>query len=122
MCYKQSNQVSVLILVKTILLIQGIQGYQVHIDENGDAEGNYTLLSRQQYKTNVSEYSMLPAGHFQIGKQGSGLPVITVLVLRLIYMYAHVDLLLYNLHKRHHYDVLLHALDVHYQPFCHYSE
>jgi len=87
--YKQSNQVYVLILVNTILQIQGIQGYQVHIDENGDAEGNYTLLSRQQYKTNVSEYSMLPAGHFQIGKQGSGLPVITVLVLR-PYIHVHV--------------------------------
>ncbi|XP_052770331.1 receptor-type guanylate cyclase Gyc76C-like [Mya arenaria] len=53
-----------------------IQGYQVHIDKNGDAEGNYTLLSRQPYKTNLSDYSMLPVGHFQIGRVSSGPPVL----------------------------------------------
>ncbi|KAH3862698.1 receptor-type guanylate cyclase Gyc76C-like [Dreissena polymorpha] len=52
-----------------------IQGFQVHIDKNGDAEGNYTLLSRQPYTSNFSEYSMRPVGHFQMGRDSDLLPV-----------------------------------------------
>jgi hypothetical protein len=55
--------------------VSGIQGYISHIDENGDAEGNYTLLSRQPYKTNLSDYSMRPVGHFEMDKNYNGLPV-----------------------------------------------
>ncbi|XP_064600660.1 receptor-type guanylate cyclase Gyc76C-like [Liolophura sinensis] len=45
-----------------------IQGFLVHIDENGDAEGNYTVLSRQQGPD--GNYAMRPVGHFEI--QGKG--------------------------------------------------
>lgn len=63
----------------------GIQGFVSHIDENGDAEGNYTLLSRQPYVTNVSDYSMRPVGHFEIDKNYNGLPVFRVLPGKKIY-------------------------------------
>ncbi|XP_071105845.1 receptor-type guanylate cyclase Gyc76C-like [Haliotis cracherodii] len=48
-----------------------VQGYLSHIDANGDAEGNYTVLARAQYKSYFSEYSMRPVGHFHI--EGSSL-------------------------------------------------
>lgn len=65
-------------LLKTLIKdsnFAGIQGFVSHIDENGDAEGNYTLLSRQPYVTNLSDYSMRPVGHFEIDKNYNGLPV-----------------------------------------------
>ncbi|XP_050390613.1 receptor-type guanylate cyclase Gyc76C [Patella vulgata] len=50
-----------------------IQGFLSHIDENGDAEGNYTLLSRAWFESFYANYSMMPVGHFQI-EEGSGIP------------------------------------------------
>ncbi|ESO83957.1 hypothetical protein LOTGIDRAFT_108278 [Lottia gigantea] len=50
-----------------------IQGFLSKIDENGDAEGNYTLLARVKYKTAYADYSMLPVGHFQM-TDGSTIP------------------------------------------------
>ncbi|KAK3591719.1 hypothetical protein CHS0354_019484, partial [Potamilus streckersoni] len=44
----------------------GIQGHLSHIDENGDAEGNYTLLSRKEIESNLSKYSMQPVGYFEM--------------------------------------------------------
>ncbi|KAK2159123.1 hypothetical protein LSH36_158g05005 [Paralvinella palmiformis] len=38
-----------------------IQGCLQYIDENGDAEGNYTILARLPYDDAYSNYSMLPA-------------------------------------------------------------
>ncbi|XP_067672453.1 receptor-type guanylate cyclase Gyc76C-like isoform X2 [Haliotis asinina] len=43
-----------------------VQGYLSHIDANGDAEGNYTVLARARYKSYYSEFSMRPVGHFHI--------------------------------------------------------
>ncbi|XP_045214115.2 receptor-type guanylate cyclase Gyc76C-like [Mercenaria mercenaria] len=63
----------------------GIQGFISHIDENGDAEGNYTLLSRQPFKTNLSDYSMRPVGHFEMDKNYNGLPVFRVLPKNMIH-------------------------------------
>lgn len=36
--------------------------YEVYMDENGDAEGNYTLVSRQLNASKV--YGLFPAGRF----------------------------------------------------------
>ena len=44
----------------------GIQGFLSQIDDNGDAEGNYTLLARQAFKSSLSNYSMRPVGHFRL--------------------------------------------------------
>lgn len=51
----------------------------MHIDENGDAEGNYTVLSRQQGPD--GSYTMRPVGHFEIQGKGT-LPVRLVNALR----------------------------------------
>ncbi|XP_050522533.1 receptor-type guanylate cyclase Gyc76C isoform X2 [Daktulosphaira vitifoliae] len=39
-------------------------GYEVYMDENGDAEGNYTLLSRQRNPVSPGDYGLFPAGGF----------------------------------------------------------
>ena len=59
-----------------LLFFPGIQGFLSHIDNNGNAEGNYTVLARLPYDMYNYDYnySMRPAGHFQID-QGSELPV-----------------------------------------------
>ncbi|KAK3089914.1 hypothetical protein FSP39_007623 [Pinctada imbricata] len=43
-----------------------VQGMMVNIDENGDAEGNYTLLARVQVSDVEPKYSMKPVGHFEL--------------------------------------------------------
>ncbi|XP_053684582.1 receptor-type guanylate cyclase Gyc76C [Sabethes cyaneus] len=42
-------------------------GYLIHIDENGDATGNYTILARKAFKnssTSEREYGLFPVGRF----------------------------------------------------------
>lgn len=44
-----------------------IQGFDVHIDANGDAEGNYTVICLQDengFKNNIAKMSMQPVGYF----------------------------------------------------------
>ena len=53
-----------------------MQGFLSHIDVNGDAEGNYTVLSRVPFLTQYGNYSMKPVGHFEIGPRNH-LPVST---------------------------------------------
>ncbi|XP_041363434.1 receptor-type guanylate cyclase Gyc76C-like [Gigantopelta aegis] len=48
-----------------------IQGYLSHIDENGDAEGNYTVLARTWFPSYHTNYSMRPVGHFQVNRLGN---------------------------------------------------
>ncbi len=57
-------------------MISGVQGFLVHMDENGDAEGNYTVLSRMPFNSTFGNFSMLPVGQFQIGANNT-LPVST---------------------------------------------
>ncbi|KYN04686.1 Guanylate cyclase 32E [Cyphomyrmex costatus] len=45
-------------------------GYLVHLDENGDAEGNYTLVAL----ANVTGYGLYPFGYFIAKQQGTNLP------------------------------------------------
>ena len=63
------------VCVFIISFSSGIQGFLTHIDDNGDAEGNYTVLSLQHYAPSYYNKSMLPVGHFQINANSSDLPV-----------------------------------------------
>ncbi|CAH1793794.1 unnamed protein product [Owenia fusiformis] len=56
---------------------RSIQGFMSYIDNQGDAEGNYTVLSRQPFVSTHANYSMMPVGHFQI--ENNELPVFTYL-------------------------------------------
>ena len=49
-----------------------------YIDGNGDAEGNYTVLARQDFTdaSNNTGFAFLPVGHFEIIRHGQ-LPVRT---------------------------------------------
>lgn len=38
--------------------------YEIYMDENGDAEGNYTLVSRQRQPNAIKGYGLFPAGGF----------------------------------------------------------
>lgn len=47
----------------------------VYIDENGDAEGNYTLLARKPHHEIPQSYGLYPVGLFTREKNNSRLPV-----------------------------------------------
>ncbi|XP_060529938.1 guanylate cyclase 32E isoform X2 [Cylas formicarius] len=53
-------------------------GYMVYIDENGDAEGNYTLLARQPLKGGNQDdrYGLYPSGLFALPRGASRLPIL----------------------------------------------
>lgn len=48
--------------------IAGIQGFQSHIDENGDALGNYSILAWKEGTpvNGTANFSMNPVGSFTI--------------------------------------------------------
>ncbi|XP_074600822.1 guanylate cyclase 32E-like [Brevipalpus obovatus] len=46
-------------------------GYMVYMDQNGDAEGNYTLISRKKYS---NHYGLHPIGVFQMPLNSSDIP------------------------------------------------
>ncbi|ELT90006.1 hypothetical protein CAPTEDRAFT_179119 [Capitella teleta] len=50
---------------------QSIQGFLSYMDDNGDTQGNYTVLARAPSVSQFGNYTMLPVGHFQIGPSGS---------------------------------------------------
>ena len=53
-------------------------GYKVYMDENGDAEGNYTLIGKQQLGSD--KYGLVPVGRFYLNHANDtglhGLPVL----------------------------------------------
>lgn len=51
----------------------GAMGYMVAMDENGDAEGNYTVIARQ--KRDDSGYGLYPIGMFLMPSNSSDIPV-----------------------------------------------
>lgn len=55
----------------------GMQGFNVKIDENGDAQGNFTLLARQKPVQNQSnaDYLMIPTAYFVDATEDDELPV-----------------------------------------------
>lgn len=54
---------------------QSVQGFDVYVDENGDAEGNYTVLGRTKFHYSLpfynitGDYSMKPIGRFSLDKE-----------------------------------------------------
>ncbi|XP_030761658.1 guanylate cyclase 32E [Sitophilus oryzae] len=51
-------------------------GYIVYMDENGDAEGNYTLISRKPLPGKRDQYGLFPVGIFALPRTHSRLPVL----------------------------------------------
>ncbi|CAL1291491.1 unnamed protein product [Larinioides sclopetarius] len=51
-------------------------GYMVYMDENGDAEGNYTLIARKSVPGVNGEYGLYPVGVFQLHENRSAVPVL----------------------------------------------
>ncbi|XP_023216984.1 guanylate cyclase 32E-like [Centruroides sculpturatus] len=54
-------------------------GYMVYIDENGDAEGNYTLIARKPLNTTRGEYGLYPVGVFQLSENNSAFPILKLI-------------------------------------------
>ncbi|GFS74310.1 guanylate cyclase 32E [Trichonephila clavipes] len=54
-------------------------GYMVYMDENGDAEGNYTLIARKPVPGVNGEYGLYPVGVFQLHENRSAVPVLQFL-------------------------------------------
>ncbi|EGI65143.1 Guanylate cyclase 32E [Acromyrmex echinatior] len=52
---------------------QSAMGYMVYMDENGDAEGNYTLIALDNRP--VKGYGLYPIGYFIGKEQGTNLPM-----------------------------------------------
>ncbi len=50
-------------------------GYLVHMNECGDAEGNYTLIARKVSTVGSSKYGLYPIGVFLMPQNSSDLPV-----------------------------------------------
>ncbi|KDR09970.1 Guanylate cyclase 32E, partial [Zootermopsis nevadensis] len=48
-------------------------GYMVYMDQNGDAEGNYTLLARKPHHISPHEYGLYPVGVFTLRENHDGL-------------------------------------------------
>ena len=49
-----------------IFYLIGVQGLLTRFDENGDAQGNYTVLAWTPHQSMFSNYGMLPVGHFHL--------------------------------------------------------
>ncbi|XP_075559752.1 guanylate cyclase 32E [Dermacentor variabilis] len=52
-------------------------GYMVRMDDNGDAEGNYTLIARKKSGGHMGgAFGLFPVGVFELSGNGSALPVL----------------------------------------------
>lgn len=49
-----------------------------YIDENGDAQGNYTLLAKRLHPNLENTYGLYPVGVFISNDNNSALPVSTI--------------------------------------------
>ena len=60
-------------------------GYYVHMDENGDAEGNYTLIARKEIPGTSGKYGLFPVAIFQLAENRSNIQAsrLTFLLFRL---------------------------------------
>ena len=52
----------------------GILGYEVYVDKNGDAEGNYTVLSFN-VEQDAKQIDLFSVGNFHMTQRGTGIPV-----------------------------------------------
>lgn len=53
----------------------GAMGYYVYMDENGDAEGNYTLIARKEVPGSPGKYGLFPVAIFQLAENRSNIQV-----------------------------------------------
>ncbi|XP_044753135.1 guanylate cyclase 32E-like [Coccinella septempunctata] len=53
-------------------------GYIVYMDENGDAEGNYTLIARKPLSNNSRGYGLFPVGNFALRNSNTKLPILNL--------------------------------------------
>lgn len=60
----ENGKRSFLFSLKFILFFKSRSRYEVYMDENGDAEGNYTLVSRRRHPDAGKGYGLFPAGRF----------------------------------------------------------
>jgi atrial natriuretic peptide receptor A len=51
--------------------------YMVYMDQNGDAEGNYTLLARKSHHIFPQQYGLYPIGVFTLKEDDNRLLVST---------------------------------------------
>lgn len=58
-----------------VYIFKGAMGYMVYMDDNGDAEGNYTLIARKPVPGVRGEYGLYPVGVFQLHENRSAVPV-----------------------------------------------
>lgn len=76
--------------------------YIVYMDENGDAEGNYTLIARNKLKGNEQEYGLFPVGVFSLRRTDSRLPVsINILFIFVIYIYTILYIRYFKISRDH---------------------
>lgn len=55
------------------------------MDERGDAEGNYTLIGRQEHHLMAGEFGLYPVGGFRYTEDDyKGLPVCSLFILLII--------------------------------------
>ncbi|XP_076366170.1 guanylate cyclase 32E-like [Tachypleus tridentatus] len=55
---------------------QSAMGYMVYMDENGDAEGNYTVVARKPLPGVPGEFGIFRVGMFMLPENSSGFPVL----------------------------------------------
>lgn len=55
----------------------GAMGYIVYMDENGDAEGNYTLIARKMTPGSLGKYGLYPIAVFQLPENRTSIQVST---------------------------------------------
>ncbi|XP_053400779.1 guanylate cyclase 32E-like [Mercenaria mercenaria] len=56
---------------------ESILGYEVYVDMNGDAEGNYTLLTFDVHRED-GDVRLVPAGNFRMTQNGIGIPALNL--------------------------------------------
>lgn len=63
-----------------ILKLSLLPRYMVRMDERGDAEGNYTLIGRQEHHSTPAEFGLYHVGGFRYTEDDlKGLPVRLIL-------------------------------------------
>lgn len=68
----------------------------MYMDENGDAEGNYTLIARKMSKDKEKEYGLFPVGVFSLDRTDSRLPVSKMHSEMLISLDVHVFCIIFK--------------------------
>lgn len=102
-----SNGTGIIVEIIKQKKYSSITGYQIHIDQNGDSEGNFSVLVLKKYDfspkdSNMScDFHMRPIATFQGSLYGDSLPVrhfTNFFITFLIYISSHRNINLIVLH------------------------